>query len=58
MSNIFIIFPIHLFTLELIPDEVKDRWIELSRKVYECPVHKTAFNRTEEPCWQCYNFYE
>lgn len=52
---------------DAIPEHIKKEWFpvegELVHKIksehlYKCPIHKTMFNRAEEPCWQCYNPYE
>lgn len=52
---------------DAIPDDIKNEWTPVhnplvhklkSEHQFECPIHKTRFNRTEEPCWQCYNPYE
>lgn len=31
---------------------IRNRWVE--KGLTSCKVHKTWFEPTEEPCWQCY----
>lgn len=43
---------------DFMPHYSKDRWEKLDDEgLHRCFKHDTLFDRTKEPCWQCYNDY-
>ena len=44
---------------DAIPKKIKNKWVSANHlEIWKCKEHDTVFNRTEEPCWQCYQDYE